>query len=270
NPERSIRVSALLANNGGNTSVAGSQNLAGATPTQAERTTQSVPLPPLGTMLPVRTLGAVYTLRSEGYVRMQLTRAMSGQGWSLPRGTEIYGVVRGSDFEIGRAYIQLVGFIDQASGKLVRLQGSLLGSDGTDGLRGRKHSLNSGWSRALKIAGAGVVEALSTVAATIGNRPVYVGDVYGYSAPRMASPLMREINGLAYREGRAGFVEVPANTAGYVFVMTSPREIQGVDAGDVNTPVDELRRRSDAGQARTGGQLSESELIELMTNGNAE
>jgi hypothetical protein len=269
NPERSIRVSALLANNSGNTSVAGSQNLAGGTPTQAERTTQSVPLPPLGTMLPVRTLGAVYTLRSEGYVRMQLTRAMSGQGWSLPRGTELYGVVRGSDYEIGRAYVQLVGFIDQASGKLVRLQGSLLGTDGTDGLRGRKHSLNSGWSRALKIAGAGVVEALSTVAATIGNRPVYVGDVYGYSAPRMASPLMREINGLAYRQGRAGFIEVPANTAGYVFVMTSPREIQGVDA-DVNTSADELRRMSDAGQARAGGQLSEAELVELMTNGSAD
>jgi hypothetical protein len=270
NPERSIRVSALLANNGGNARVIGSENLSGSTPTQTERTTQSVPLPPLGTMLPVRTLGAVYTLRSEGYVRMQLTRAMSGQGWSLPRGTELYGVVRGSDFEVGRAYVQLVGFIDQESGKLVRLQGSLLGSDGTDGLRGRKHNLNSGWSRALKIAGAGVVEALSTVASTIGNRPVYVGDVYGYGAPRMTSPLMREINGLAYRQGRAGFVEVQAGTAGYVFVMTSPREIQGVDAGDVNTPVDELRRRSDAGQAGTGGQLSEAELVELMTNGNAD
>jgi hypothetical protein len=269
NPERSIRVSTLLANNSGNTSVAGSQNLAGAMPTQAERTTQSVPLPPLGTMLPVRTLGAVYTLRSEGYVRMQLTRAISGQGWSLPRGTELYGVVRGSDYEIGRAYVQLVGFIDQASGKLVRLQGSLLGSDGTDGLRGRKHSLNSGWSRALKIAGAGVVEALSTVAATIGNRPVYVGDVYGYGAPRMTSPLMRELNGLAYRQGRAGFIEVPANTAGYVFVMTSPREIQGVDA-DASTSADELRRMSDTGQARAGGQLSEAELVELMTNGSAD
>ena len=151
----------------------------------------------------------------------------------------------------------------------MRLQGSLLGTDGTDGLRGRKHSLNSGWSRALKIAGAGVVEALSTVAATIGNRPVYVGDVYGYSAPRMASPLMREINGLAYRQGRAGFIEVPANTAGYVFVMTSPREIQGVDA-DVNTSADDLRRMSDAGQARAGGQMSEAELVELMTNGSAD
>jgi hypothetical protein len=270
NPERSIRVSVPLATNNRESSSANPDNRSGSTPARTERRTESVPLPPLGTMLPVRTLGTVYTLRSEGYVRMQLTRAMSGQGWSLPRDTELYGVVRGSDFEVGRAYVQLVGFIDQRSGKLVRLQGSLLGSDGTDGLRGRKHSLNSGWSRALKVAGAGVVEALSTVAAGLGNRPVYVGDVYGYTAPRVTSPLMREINGLAYRQGRAGFVEVPANTAGYVFVMTPPREIQGVDAGDVSTPVDELRRMSDVGQAREGGQLSEAELVELMTNGSAD
>ena len=270
NPERSIRVSAPLANNNRESSSANPDNRSGSTPARTERITESVPLPPLGTMLPVRTLGTVYTLRSEGYVRMQLTRAMSGQGWSLPRDTELYGVVRGSDLEVGRAYVQLIGFIDQRSGKLVRLQGSLLGSDGTDGLRGRKHSLNSGWSRALKVAGAGVVEALSTVAAGIGNRPVYVGDVYGYSAPRVTSPLMWEINGLAYRQGHAGFVEVPANTAGYVFVMTPPREIQGVDAGDVNTPVDELRRMSDVGQSRASGQLSEAELVELMTEGSAD
>jgi hypothetical protein len=269
NPERSIRVGTLVANNSRESSLTNSNNRPVVAPARAERTTESVPLPPLGTMLPVRTLGTVYTLRSDGYVRMQLTRGVSGQGWSLPRDTELYGVVRGSDFEVGRAYVQLVGFIDQRSGKLVRLQGSLLGSDGTDGLRGRKHSLNSGWSRALKVAGAGVAEALSTVAATIGNRPVYVGDVYGYGAPRVTSPLMREINGLAYRQGRAGFVEVPANTAGYVFVMTPPREIQGVDA-DVNTSADELRRMSDMGQEREGGQLSEAELVELMTQGSAD
>ena len=223
----------------------------------------------MGTMLPVRTLGAVYTLRSEGYVRMQLTREVSGRGWSLARGTELYGVMRGSDFEIGRAYVQLVGFIDAATGSLVRLQGSLLGADGADGLRGRKHSLTSGWSRALRIAGAGMVEALSTVAATAGRRPVYVGDVYGYGAPRVTSPLMQELNGLAYRQGRAGYVEVPANTSGYILVMTSPREIQGVDA-DVNMPVEDLRRTSDAHARRVATQLSEAELAELMTNGNRE
>lgn len=267
NPERSIRVSTLMANNTRGASTANSDNLNLSPSATPERATESVPLPPLGTMLPVRTLGTLYTLRSEGYVRMQLTRAVSGRGWSLPRGTELYGVVRGSDFEIGRAYVQLVGFIDQSSGRLVRLQGSLLGADGADGLRGRKHSLTSGWSRALRIAGAGALEALSTVAATVGRRPVYVGDVYGVSAPRMTSPLMQELNGVAYRQGRAGYVEVPANTSGYILVMTSPREIQGVDA-DMNMAVEDLRRISDANAQRAATGASEAELAELMTSGD--
>ena len=268
NPERSIRVSTLLANNSRESSSAASENFNRNQTASTERT-ESVPLPPLGIMLPVRTLGTLYTLRSEGYVRMQLTREVSGRGWSLARGTELYGVVRGTDFEVGRAYVQLVGFIDQASGRLVRLQGSLLGADGAEGFRGRKHNLNSGWGRALRIAGAGVAEALGTVAATVGRRPVYVGDIYGSGAPRVTSPLMQELNGIAYRQGRAGFVEVPAGASGYVLVMTPPREVQGVDA-NVGTPVDELRRSSDASRERAGTQLSETELAELMTSGNAE
>ncbi len=268
NPERSIRVSALnnAARDGGGESVSPETSPRTVSASSNGRTEQ-VSLPPLGTMLPVRTLGTIYTLRSEGYVRMQLTRAVEGRGWSLARGTELYGVVRGSDFEIGRAQVQLVGFIDQSTGRLVRLQGSVLGGDGADGLRGRKRSLQSGWGRALRIAGAGVAEALSTVAATVGRRPVYVGDIYGYGAPRVTSPLMQELNGIAYRQGRGGFVEVPAGTAGYVLVMTSPREIQGVDA-DANTPIEDLRRSSDANTQRAATQLSEAELAELMTSGN--
>lgn len=270
NPERSIRVSALnnAAKEGGRESIS-TENSPRLVPASSNGRTEQVSLPPLGTMLPVRTLGTIYTLRSEGYVRMQLTREASGRGWSLARGTELYGVVRGGDFEIGRAQVQLVGFIDQSTGRLVRIQGNVLGSDGTDGLRGRKRSLQSGWGRALRIAGAGVVEALSTVAATVGRSPVYTSDVYGYGAPRVTSPLMQELNGIAYRQGRGGFVEVPAGTAGYVLVMISPREIQGVDA-DANTPVDDLRRISDANTQRAATQLSEAELAELMTSGNRE
>jgi hypothetical protein len=75
---------------------------------------------------------------------------------------------------------------------------------------------------------------------------------------------MRELNGIAYREGRAGFVEVPAGSRGYILVMTVPREINGVDA-----QADELRRLTDrADRSDAEGQLSEIELAELMTNGN--
>ncbi len=269
NPERSIRVNSLNNASRENSRASISPETPRIALASIENRVEQVSLPPLGTMLPVRTLGTIYTLRSEGYVRMQLTRAVTGRGWSLARGTELYGVVRSSEFDVGRAYVQLVGFIDWNSNRLVRLQGSVLGSDGADGLRGRKHNLNSGWGRALRIAGAGALEALSTVAATAGRRPVYVGDIYGYGAPRVTSPLMQELNGIAYRQGRAGFVEVPAGTAGYILVMTSPREIQGVDA-DANIPIDDLRRLSDANRERAATSVSEAELAELITIGNAE
>lgn len=270
NPERSIRVSALnvaRADTAERSMQPAQANINSNDTASTNRASEQVALPPLGTMLPVRTLGTIYTLRSEGYVRMQLVRAAGGRGWSLPRGTEVYGVVRGSDFEIGRAYVQLIGFLDQGTGRLVRLQGSVVGGDGAEGLRGQKRNLQSGWTRALRIAGAGAVEALSTVAATIGRRPVYAGDIYGYGAPRVTSPLMGEINGIAYRQGRAGFVEIPAGTNGYVLVMTSPREIQGVDA-DVS--IENLRRSSDAASERDAARISENELAELMTNGSRE
>ena len=221
-------------------------------------------------MLPVRTLGAVFTLRADSYVRMQLTRDMEGRGWSLRRGTEFYGIVRGADIETGRAYIALVGFVDTNTNRLVRLQGNVLGGDGADGVRGIKHKLDSGWSRALKLAGAGALDALSNIAAGIGRRPLYVGDIYGSAAPRAVSPIAQEVSGISNGNGRraSGFVEVPAGTSCYLLVMTSPREIQGVDA-DVSQPTtSELERLSDSSQPRAQGQMSEQELAELMTNGS--
>ena len=271
NPERSIRASALSAarrsGDAEDSARPAEANVDGGDGARTSRANGQVALPPLGTMLPVRTLGTIYTLRAEGYVRMQLVRAVGGSGWSLPRGTEVYGRVRGSDFEIGRAYVELIGFIDQSTGRLVRLQGSVVGGDGAEGLRGQKRNLQSGWTRALRIMGAGAMEALSTVAAGLGRRPVYVGDIYGYAAPRVTSPLMQEINGITYGQGRAGFVEVPAGTNGYVLVMTSPRETQGVDAA---LSVESLRRSSDAAGEGGGPGISESELAGLMTRGSRE
>ena len=283
--ERSIRISGLQtktqeansssqnssSSRSANTTLA--TNVANAVDASTIEETQGlrgIPLPPLGTMLPVRTLGAVFTLRTDSYVRMQLTRDVAGRGWSLPRGTEFYGVVRGADIETGRAYMTMIGFVDVHTNRLVRLQGNLLGGDGADGVRGIKHKLNSGWLRALKAAGAGLVDALSTIAAGIGRRPVLVGDIYGSGMTRSMSPIAQEISGLSSGNGRraSGFVEVPAGTSCYLLVMTSPREIEGVDA-DVNLPdASELERLSDARRSRQQSHMSEEELAELITDGS--
>lgn len=223
-------------------------------------------------MLPVRTLGTIYTLRSESLVRMQLTRAVGGEGWNLRRGTELYGVMRGSDYEVGRAYIALIGFVDPESNRLVRLSGNLLGGDGTDGLRGRKRQLHSRWSRAARLAGAGALDVLSTLASSVGRRPIVISDVYGQ---RTISPLTQELNRSAAGRDGGGFVEVPANTPGYVLVLTMPRSVQGVDAqpDEFTSLLDningsDLQRLTAEQSGGSVSQLSDTELSELLTTGS--
>ena len=52
-----------------------------------------VTVPPFGSMLPVRSLGILYTLRSGGLARFELTRDVNGKGWSMRRGS-VRGIVR--------------------------------------------------------------------------------------------------------------------------------------------------------------------------------
>jgi hypothetical protein len=220
-------------------------------------------------MLPLRTLGTIFTLRSDSYVRLELTRTASGRGWSLPRGTEFYGVVRGAELETGRAFVSLIGFIDKSTNRLVRLEGHLLGQDGGDGVRGRRHRLNAGWTGALKKVGSAVAGVLTTAAAGIGNRPVVIRDVYGPGAARVGGSVAPEIGGVSISgDGRGGFLEVAAGTPCYALVMTSPQELRGVDA-DVSQESAELRGLADANLPREQGQLTESELAELLTKGNS-
>jgi hypothetical protein len=277
NIERSIRVNQITeeresANNsrsGQNTARAGTRTSDEKVEDGVAAKSSSVALPPLGTMLPVRTLGTVYTLRTESLVRMQLTRDVGGEGWRLRRGTELYGRMRGADYEVGRAYVALIGFIDPGTNKMVRLEGNVLGGDGTDGLRGKKHKIGGGWSRALRMMGAGAIDALGAVAGTLGRRPVVVGDVYGYGGARAIYPLTAELNGIANGNNRGGFVEVAAGSTGYVLVMQMPRDAQGVDSL-TNLPSSELERLADPSVSRTGADLSDEQLAMLITTGTPE
>ena len=61
-------------------------------------------------------MGVLYTLRSGGLARFELTRDVKGNGWAMPRGTVLVGALRGAEFD--RAYVSLVGFIDTESATL--------------------------------------------------------------------------------------------------------------------------------------------------------
>ena len=235
--------------------------------TKPARSDEGVVLPSFGSMLPVRSLGVLYTLRSGSLARFELTRDVRGQGWAMKKGTVIVGVNRGSEYD--RAYIAIVGFIDPESGRFVKFTGDVLGGDGGAGMRGRRRSLTSAWSRAFNRVGTSAVNVAGLMLSGLGRSSVVVSDAYGY---RVVNPVTSELSGLVSErtnQQQRGFVEVPAGTQGYVMVTDLPQEIRGVDAlGELSAK--DLAERSDVNGVRASTGLSERELADLLSSGSVE
>jgi hypothetical protein len=237
------------------------------TPLAAEKRDQ-VTLPAFASMLPVRTIGALYTLRTGALVRFELTRETKGDGWSMKRGTLLVGTTKGGDFD--RAYVSLIGFIDPQSGKLVKLGGDLLGGDGGAGLKGKRRQLQGGWTRALGRVASSALDVTGTLLSGRGRDTVIISDGL---RTRTINPVTDEISGLLGSElertqGRS-FVEVVAGTPGYVLVTDLPSVIDGTEATpEVNS--DTLASLTDVEATRPATGLSEGELAELLANGSPE
>lgn len=172
-----------------------------------------------GTLLPVRLIGAIYTLRnSGGLVRMELTRPVEGDGYSYPAGTTIVGNVRGG--ESNKAFVTVVGLIDPGSGELIKFGGELLGRDGSSGIEGKRRKLTSQWARFFN----GLKETASAVAGSIGS--VRSGGTVILSEPlRKGSESMSQgISGAFLGNGKDTdtFIEVSAGANGYVLVTDLP------------------------------------------------
>jgi hypothetical protein len=216
---------------------------AGATAAPPAALEKTATLPPFGALLPVRTLGAIYTLRPS-LARFALTRDVRGDGWMMKKDTVLVGQMRGG--ELDRAYVSLTGFIDPNSGKLVRLSGDALGADGAPGLRGKRRRLGSRWARILSRAADAAV-ALGQAALSRGGTIVNV--------PNAVSP---ELQGFAPGVVNAReFVEVSAGAAAFVLVTDLPKEIRGV------APQPGADESGDA-------PLGDEELAKLVTDGSPE
>lgn len=209
--------------------------------------------PAFGSLLPVRTLGAIYTLRSGALVRMELTRDSSGAGWKLPRRTVIVGTLRGAEYD--RAYVSIVGYIDSSSGRLVPFGGALLGSDAGEGMKGERRQVTSRWSR---IFGTIANDGFALAQTALGRRSgatIVLGDA--------GRP---EINSLTGNSNRREFVAVKAGSMGYVSVTDLPREIEGIDALAQMSP-DTLAQLLNS-NANTGTGLSDEEIAQLLASGS--
>lgn len=210
------------------------------------------PAIPFGTLLPIRFLGAVYTLRaSGGLVRMELTRGISGKNYSYPAGTVLVGTLRGSEYK--RAFVSVVGLIDPNSGGLVKFEGEVMGGDGASGIIGRRRKVKSAWERVfLGLREAGTVALGAINGRRSGGAAVIISD----SASKASGVLTDELSGLINNKNSGEFVEIAAGTTGFVLVTDLPDEVSKTDA---------LRQDS---KSATG--LGEDELAELFSSGSKE
>ena len=232
------------------------------------RPTATAVLPSFGSMLPVRTIGGLYTLRSGALTRLELTRDVRGNGWSMKRGTILVGTSRGGEYD--RAYVSIVGFIDPQSGKLVKLGGDVLGGDGGAGLKGKRRQLDGGWARMLGKVGTAALNVTGALIGGRGNGTVIISDGL---RTRAVNPVTDEISGVIGGEldqkQRRGFVEVEAGTSGYVMVTDLPTSIKGTEASpDLNEET--LAALTDVDAERPATGLSERELADLLASGSPE
>ena len=223
----------------------------------------SLTLPSFGAMLPVKSLGAIYTLRSSGgVVRFEVAYEKRGKGWVIPKGTEIVGVVRGSDRD--RAFITMTGMIDPQTGKFVKLAGDLLGADGATGVRGERKRLSSRWASFFgRLRDAGL-SSIGAAAGAIGRGPIIITDVYR----RSSSPLTSELNGVLGAD-RDGFVLIKAGTTGYIYITQMPDEIHGLQEL-ASLSRDSIGALADTARQRAATGISEDKLAEILTRGDAE
>lgn len=216
--------------------------------------TQSVP--PFGTLLPIRFLGAIYTLErgTGGLVRMELVRAVQKGGFSYPAGTVIAGKLSGSEYN--RAFISIIGAIDPKSGKLVKFEGDVVGVDGASGVVGTRKSIKSWGTRfmgAIREAGG---QAINVLAARGGRG----GTIVVGGTTSLGDEVSNMIRGNSQSDS---FVMVRAGTDAYVLVTDLPGEQKSNDV---------LTDQKLASPARQipGINLNEAEMAEILTTDDAD
>jgi hypothetical protein len=177
-------------------------------------------------MLPVRLVGSIYTLRnSGGFVRLELTRPVEGNGFSYPAGTVVIGNVRGG--ESVRAFITIVGLIDPVTGELVKFGGELLGKDGVSGIEGKRRRLTSQWERFLN----GLKETTSSVLGSVGA--LRSGGTVVLSEPirRGSEAMSEDLPDALLKSGKENtFIEVSSGANGYVLVTDLPKSPSDLSA----------------------------------------
>lgn len=210
-------------------------------------------LPPFGTMLPVRTQGVIFTLRNNSYARLELIRDVSGEGWSLPKGTVFVGRTSGNEYD--RAFVNVIGYIDPRDNKLVKMSGEVMGVDGASGVQGKRIGVDRNrLKQTLRKVAASGVQVAGMMAGALTGRGTVVIDGAGY---RMMNPITNDARDLVGTGAeKNAFVKVEAGRPAYVMVADLPKSVPAIDA-----PGDEEL-------ARAANSLTDREVMELILFGS--
>jgi hypothetical protein len=174
-------------------------------------------IPSFGAMLPVRLMGALYTLRSGSLARFELMRDLKTDQWQMKRGTVFVGNIIGGD--VDRAYVQIKGFIDPETQRLMKIEGDILGDDGGAGLRGKRRRVSPVWIKVLDKAAQAGLQIATSVLNRGASSVIIATDPYG--AIRSTGD-----RGFSQSNGNSSFVEVPAGAVGFVMVTTLPEAVE--------------------------------------------
>ncbi|MDQ3651565.1 MAG: hypothetical protein M3458_15085, partial [Acidobacteriota bacterium] len=159
-------------------------------------------------------------------------------------------------------YLSMIGFIDPATKRLVKVGGDVLGSDGGDGLRGKRRRLSSRWTR---VVGEGLRSAVQMTQSALSGR----GGGMTIIMPGVQSSMQPELTALSGRGNSREFVEVAAGAPAYVMITDLPEESTGVDAITELEP-NELAQALDRDGRSTGTGLTDAELATLLSEGSPE
>lgn len=216
-------------------------------------TTEKSNVPAFGTLLPVRFLGAIYTLQrgAGGLIRMELSRAIKKGAFSYPAGTVLVGRLRGSEYN--RAFVSVIGAIDPKTEKLVKFEGDVLGVDGASGVTGTRKSIKSWGARFLAGLREAGGDAVNVLAARGGGRggTIVLGGTNGLGG---------EVSSIVRGDKRENsFVVVKAGTEAYVLITDLPAEQRDAESDD------ELEKLARSGDQPPAINLSESEMAEILS-----
>jgi hypothetical protein len=183
---------------------------------------------------------------------------MAGNGWSLPKGTVLIGPTTGSEHD--RAFVKVIGYIDPRENKLVMMTGEVLGSDGANGIPGKRMSVDrSSLGQTLRKVASGGLQVASTMAGALTGRGTVVINSAGY---RLMDPINDQARGLVSDSNKNSFVKVEAGQQAYVMVVDLRGRVEGVDAAGT----DQLSQFSGISE----NSLTDREVMELILFGSAD